>query len=35
MTTNITTAARGDIMQLTDEEIDNVGGGFWPILPLS
>ena len=28
MTTQTTTAARADIMQLTDDEIDTVAGGF-------
>ena len=34
MTTEPTTAARADMMQLTDDEIDSVGGGFgpWPVL---
>jgi lactobin A/cerein 7B family class IIb bacteriocin len=28
------TAAHGDFMQLTDDEIDSVGGGFWPIVAM-
>jgi hypothetical protein len=32
MTTETTTVARADIMQLTDDEIDNVGGGFWGLV---
>ena len=34
MTTERITAARTDIMQLTEEEINAVSGGFWAVLAI-
>ena len=35
MTIETTVGAPADIMQLTDDEIDAVGGGWWFLIPIA